>query len=264
MAKIGLDNFRYALMAENAGGTVTYGVAKKPGKAISCSVSISNNSATLYADNTLAESDTSFQSGTVTLGIDEEDIVTQAELLGHTVSNGVIVRNRNDVAPYVGIGRIVKKMVNGAIKWKVEFLSKVRFSEPSQDDNTQGESIEFGTVEIEGIVSMLPSGEWSKAKAFDTYSAAETYLNGLFTNAETKFYVYYSTNGGTGTKPTTQEVTPGATVTLDDGSGLTPPDNKTFVGWATNTSATEAMYEGGESIRPTGDLTLYATYVESA
>lgn len=183
MAKIGLDNFLYGILTEAADGTPTYGVATKPGKAITCNVSISNNSATLYADNVLAESDTSFQSGTVTMGIDEEDLETQATLLGHEITDGNIVRNANDVAPYVGLGRIVTKMVNGVYKYKVEFLSKVKFSEPSQEDNTKGESVEFATVEIEGTVSTLADGTWSKAQTFSTKTAAQTYLNSLFTAA---------------------------------------------------------------------------------
>lgn len=40
MARIGLDNFLYGILTEGQDGTPTYGVAKKPGKAISCSVSI--------------------------------------------------------------------------------------------------------------------------------------------------------------------------------------------------------------------------------
>ena len=183
MAKIGLDNFLYAPLTEDNDGTATYGTAKKPGKAISCSVSITNNSAKLFADDALAESDTSFQSGTVTMGIDRDDLTTQADLLGHTVTNGAVVRNSNDIAPYVGFGRIVTLMQDGAYKYKVEFLNKVKFSEPSQDDNTKGESLEFGTVQIEGTVSTLANGDWSTAETFDTRADAETFLNGLFTVA---------------------------------------------------------------------------------
>ena len=122
MAKIGLNNFRYALLTESADGTPSYDGAKKPGKAISCNVEITNNSATLYADDTLAESDTSFQSGTVTMGIDEDDLETMAALLGHTISNGILTRNAFDTAPYVGLGRVVMKMVNNVTKYKVEFF----------------------------------------------------------------------------------------------------------------------------------------------
>ncbi len=180
MAKIGLKNFKYGLLTEAADGTATYGAGKKPAKAVSCSVDISSNDAKLYADDGLAESDTSFQSGTVTLGIDDEDLETMAELLGHTITTGEMVRNVSDVAPYVGLGRIITKMVNGVYKYKVEFLCKVKFSEPSQEDNTKGENLEFGTTEIEGTISTLANGDWSKAETFDTLAAAQTYLDGLF------------------------------------------------------------------------------------
>lgn len=180
MAKVGLNNFRYGLLTEAQDGTPSYGGAKKPAKAISCSVEISNNEATLYADDALAESDTSFQRGTVTMGIDDEDSATMAELLGHTITEGgEMTRNASDTAPYVGLGRIVVKMVGGVYKYKVEFLHKVKFSEPSQDDTTKGESLEFGTSQIEGIVSALANGDWSKSETFDTKAEALTYLEGL-------------------------------------------------------------------------------------
>lgn len=183
MAKIGVQNFLYGILTEATDGTATYGAGKKPGKAVSCSVSISSNDAKLYADDGLAESDTSFQSGTVSIELDNADISTQAELLGHTVTGDEMVRNANDVAPYVGLGRIVTKMVGGNYQYKVEFLNKVKFSEPSQENTTKGESVEFGTTTLEGIVSTLANGNWSKTETFDTMSEAKAYLNGLFGSA---------------------------------------------------------------------------------
>ena len=180
MAKIGLTNFRYGLLTEADDGTPSYDGAHTPGKAVSCNVSISNNSAMLYADDTLAESDTSFQSGTVTMGIDEDDLQTMAALLGHDIdAGGELVRSADDTAPYVGLGRVVTKMVNGNYKYKVEFLYKVKFAEPSAENTTKGESVEFATTEIEGTVNALKNGKWSVAKTFDTKSAAISYLEGL-------------------------------------------------------------------------------------
>ena len=184
MARIGLNNFRYGILTEAADGTPTYDGAKKPAKAISCNVSITNNSAMLYADDGLAESDTSFQSGTVTMGIDDEDMDTMAELLGHTVADGVMTRNANDVAPYVGLGRVVVKMVNNVRKYKVEFLYKVKFSEPSQENQTKGESLEFSTSEIEGTVAARANGNWSITKVLDTQDDAITYLESLLGTSE--------------------------------------------------------------------------------
>lgn len=184
MAKIGLNNFRYSLLTESSDGTAQYAGPKTPAKAISCKVDISTNSATLYANNILAESDTSFQSGTVTIGIDEDNNEMMAELLGHEIDEqGEITRNANDSAPYVGLGRIVDKMVNGVRKYKVEFLYKVKFQEPSADESTKGESLEFSTFELHGTVSTLANGDWSKAKTFDTQQDAITYLEGLVKKA---------------------------------------------------------------------------------
>ena len=180
MAKIGLENFLYGILTEASDGTATYGSPQKPGKAISCNVSISSNDAKLYADDSLAESDTSFQSGTVSMEVDNADVTTQATLLGHTVTGDVMVRNANDVAPYVSLGRIVTKMVGGQYKYKVEFLNKVKFSEPSQENTTKGESVEFGTTTLEGIVSTLANGDWSKTQTFDSLASAKTYLESLF------------------------------------------------------------------------------------
>lgn len=257
MAKIGLKNFLFGVLTEASDGTPTYGAATKPAKAISCSVSISNNEAKLYADDGLAESDTSFQSGSVTLGIDDEDLATMATLLGHEITNGNMVRNANDTAPYVGLGRIITKMVNGAYKYKVEFLYKVKFSEPSQDDTTRGESLEFGTSTLEGTVATLANGDWSVAQTFDTMADAQEYLNGLFGGASTTYTVTYNVNGGTGTiAPVT--VTAGESITLNDGTGITPPTDKTFLGWAKTSSAQSATVTSPYT--PTGDVTLYAVY----
>lgn len=183
MAKIGLNNFRYSILSEASDGTPSYDGAKKPAKAVSCSVSITNNSATLYADDVLAESDTSFQSGTITMGIDDEDLQTMATLLGHDYEDGEIVRSANDIAPYVGVGRVITKMVGGSYKYKAEFLKKVKFSEPSQDDSTKGESLEFNTSEIEGVIATLADGTWSVAKTFDEKEDAIEYLESLMASS---------------------------------------------------------------------------------
>lgn len=185
MAKIGLNNFRYSKLTEAEDGTPSYDGAKKPAKAVSCSVDITNNSAMLFADDGVAESDTSFQSGTVTMGIDDEDTQTMADLLGHEFDSetGEMTRNAMDTAPYVGLGRVVVKMVGGKYKYKVEFLYKCKFSEPSQEDNTKGESLEFATSELEGTVAQLANGDWSKTKTFDTQAEAITYLEGLMSKA---------------------------------------------------------------------------------
>lgn len=257
MAKIGLKNFLFGILTEELDGSASYGTAQKPAKAISCSVDITNNDVKLFADDALAESDTSFQSGSVTMGIDNEDDIMMATLLGHQIVNGEMVRNSSDVAPYVGLGRIVTKMVNGAYKYKVEFLKKVKFSESSQSDNTKSETIEFGTSELTGQVACLANGDWSATKTFDTMEEAQSYLESFFGSA-TPATVAFNVNGGTGSIATVNTYV-GATINVPNGSTITPPTGKEFLGWDTTSTATVPDIVG--TYKVTGaSVTLYAVY----
>ena len=219
MAKIGLNNFRYGKLTELENGTFSYADAKSPGKAVSCNVSVTNNSATLYADDELAENYTGYQNATVSITIDDEDNETYAGLLGHTINDdGEVIANSYDVAPYIGFGRIITKMKNGVIKYKVQFLYKAKFSEPSREENTKGESVEFGTYTIEGNVYTLPDGRWTKEKTFENKQDAIDYLNSQFESVE----IYY------GAAPNLSDVTSltsikssnkTRTITVDAGAG---------------------------------------------
>ena len=260
MARIGLNNLWYSKLTEAQDGTPSYDGAKSFGKAVSANVSITNNSAMLYADDTLAESDTSFQSGTVTLGTDDDREATFADILGHAITEeGEVTRNANDTAPWVALARIVVKMVQNVRLYKVEVLYKVKFSEPSQDDQTKGESVEFKTPEIEGTIATLANGDWSTAKTFESKDAAIAFIQALFASETSTYRVNYDANGGTGTIAA-QTVNAGSSVTLDSGSGLTAPSNKEFAGWALISTATEAAYAGGATYTPLADTTFYAVW----
>lgn len=181
MAKIGLNNFRYGFLTEAADGTPTYSGAKSPGKAISCNVEVDNNDAKLYADDVVQESDTSFAGGTVTIGVDRYDYQMQADLLGHTydAETGNLKRNSSDAAPYIGLGRIITELVDNVYQYRVEFLAKVKMSEASQEESTKGESVEFNTFEMEGIIAQCANGYWSESQTFTTKDAALTFLEEL-------------------------------------------------------------------------------------
>lgn len=259
MAYIGLTNIWYSELTEAADGTATYAGAQNLGKAVSASVSITNNEAMLYGDDTLAESDTSFSNGTITLGVTDDDETVFAPLLGHTIDGtGEVIKSSTDAAPYVGVGRIVTKMVNGAYKYKVEFLYKCKFSEPSRDETTKGESIEFSTPSVEGVIASLndTNGTWSKTKTFNTKSDALTYLKNLMVAAGQTYRLTYDLMGGTGDVADV-DVTAGESVTLNSGIGITAPEGKEFLGWSLSPSSTTLVsspYTLG------GDVTLYAVY----
>lgn len=183
MAQIGLTNLWYGLLTEAEDGTPSYGGAKSFGKAVSAKVDVSTNDASLYADDVLAESDSSFQSAKVTLGVADDDMTVFAEILGHKVaeSGGEMVRNADDAAPWIGLGRVVTKVTNGKRQYKGEFIFKCKFGEPSQEDETKGDSVDFKTPEIEGSAAALANGDWSASQIFDTKAAAVSWVKGKLT-----------------------------------------------------------------------------------
>lgn len=69
--------------------------------------------------------------------------------------------------------------------------------------------------------------------------------------------VTYNVNGGSGDVAGATAIK-GNTITLNDGTGITPPSGKVFSGWATTDSA-EAP-DATSPYKVTEDVTLYAVY----
>lgn len=178
MAKKGLKGLRYAIITESAAGVITYGGAKTPGHAISYAEDVTSNDAKLYGDDVVVESDTSFSGGTATIGIDREDLTVYADLLGHTIgTDGELQKNPNDVAPYVGVGRVVVLTVDNATVYRAKITRKMKCSLPSSDESTKGESVEFGTYELSAqILAPSDGSDWQLVKDFGSAEAAISYI----------------------------------------------------------------------------------------
>lgn len=234
MAKIGL---RYPCYK----GTNTQGVIAK---AIQADINISVNDVKLYADDVIAETDKSFQSGTITLNIDDLSDTVQVDLLGHTKAvTDEITANVNDDAPYVGIGFYGVKKVAGVIKYRAIWLPKVKFSEPSDINKAKGENTEFSTSTIEGMIIPDDSGNWKYEQTFATEALAIAYLqnksgvkaqctmpvanvaSGTYTSVQTVSLtagvgetIYYTTNGTTPSATNGTEYT--TAITVSESCGL--------------------------------------------
>ena len=146
------------------------------------------NTAELYANDALCESDYSFKKGTLSLTVADDEDEFVAAIMGNTVSTGEVTSSIDDTAPEVGYGHILSKLVNNVKKYKVEFFPRVKFTKVTTDNKTRGESVEFSTTAIEGTVYPLEKevnglavGTWEKHQTFATLAEAETYLDGLLT-----------------------------------------------------------------------------------
>ena len=95
-----------------------------------------------------------------------------------------------------------------------------------------------------GTVSITENG------TFDVSEYASATINvGTYT-------VTYNVGEGTGSVDAVTVIA-GNTINLNDGTGVTPPSEQTFVGWGEGASSTEPLTS---PYKPTGNVTLYAIY----
>lgn len=151
MATIGLDRLYYAAITEGENGDETYGTPKQLAKAINADLSVELAEATLYADDGAAYVIKEFQTGTLSLGIDDIGTEAAQTLTGSTIDeNKVLISASEDGGDPVAIGFRAKK-ANG--KYRYFWLYKVKFGIPATNLATKGESITFSTPTIEGTVT---------------------------------------------------------------------------------------------------------------
>lgn len=150
MATIGLDRLFYAKITEDENGIETYGTPKILAKAMTAELSVELIEAILYADDGASEIVKEFNSGTLTLGIDDIGSIAAQDLTGSKIdSNNVVISRSEDGGNPVAVGFRAKK-ANG--KYRYFWLYRVIFSIPTTNLTTKGESITFSSPTIEGTV----------------------------------------------------------------------------------------------------------------
>ncbi|MGD6776319.1 major tail protein [Sutcliffiella horikoshii] len=150
MATIGLDRLFYAKINEDENGIETYDTPKILAKAMTAELSVELIEAILYADDGASEIVKEFNSGTLTLGIDDIGSIAAQDLTGSKIdSNNVVVSRSEDGGNPVAVGFRAKK-ANG--KYRYFWLYRVIFSIPTTNLTTKGESITFSSPTIEGTV----------------------------------------------------------------------------------------------------------------
>ena len=150
MATIGLDKLFYSKITEDEDGNETYAVPVSLAKAMTAELSVELAEATLYADDGAAEIVKEFQSGTLSLGVDDIGAAVAEDLTGAKIDdNKVLISASEDGGAPVAVGFRAKK-ANG--KYRYFWLYRVKFGIPATNLTTKGESIEFSTPTIEGTV----------------------------------------------------------------------------------------------------------------
>lgn len=187
MATIGVSKPYYAKYV-NTSGTISYTDGAIFAKAIEFSASIeSGEDNNLYADNGIAESDRGFSSGTLSVTTDEISETATATILGITADTITVgedasvtelVYDDDMEVPDLGFGIIIKKKVAGSYKYRAVIFHKIKFNVPEDAATTQGETIEWQTPAIEGVIMRDDSEKhaWKSEATLDTEALAEAYI----------------------------------------------------------------------------------------
>lgn len=209
MATIGVSKPYYAKY-NAVGGTVSYSNGGIMGKMTELDIEIeTSEDNNLYGDNGIAESDRTFSNGTVTASTTDLSQEVSRDILGLVEKAldeipGVtdkdvkeLIYDDNQQTPYLGVGFIIKKMVNHKTYWRAIVLTKVMFSVPSDAATTQGESIEWQTPELSGTIMRDDSEThmWKREATFTTEAQAEAYIKHRLGITETESAALYSRAG---------------------------------------------------------------------
>ena len=190
MAIIGVSK-PYVAKYSNTDTTVSYTSGQILDKMTEIDISI--NSAednNFYADNSIAESDSSFSGGSVTVNTADLGPEATALVLGITpvpIANisGVTDEDVNELifdddqrSPYLGFGCIIKKRVNNVDQWRAIILTKIMLAVPNDAATTQGETIEWQTPQLTGTIMRDDSAKhaWKREATFTTEAQAEAYI----------------------------------------------------------------------------------------
>ena len=164
-------------------------------RAINFTGTPNKNDVDLYADDGVAETDKSVKDWGTSLGVDDLSLKNQATLLGHTYveakagSSGgegtpeSVEVGTEDVAPYFGVGFYKRRRKNNVTSFTVIWLYKVQHSEPTENAETKGDTVNFQTPTIEGKAYPVEITENGKTKmsigkrlVFSTEAEAKAWL----------------------------------------------------------------------------------------
>lgn len=188
MAFIGM---RYPVVStiatEPANAAPTYNAGKVIGHAITGNLTITRNNNPLYGDDVVVEDDNGITAMSLEMGVDDLTEEVQAYMLGLKTNAGgsggtTTYEDTSDPSPYVGVGYIRVRRLNGETKFQANWIHKAIFSQESENSQTKGETIEWQTPTITGRVMGVYNdnsgvASFREKAIFDTEGAARTWLN---------------------------------------------------------------------------------------
>jgi phi13 family phage major tail protein len=244
-----MDKLYYSKITENENGEESYAPPVSLAQSISAGLTVQEAAATLYADDGAAYVIRDFQTGTLTLGVDDIGTTAAADLTGAVVDdNGVLVSVSENEGTPVAIGFRALKPDN---RYRYFWIYRVKFGIPSTNLQTKADTITFQTPSIEGTIMRrnrvdgMGKHPWKAEVTDGDAGVSATTIDGWYTQVYEPVYtttppeiitITLNPQGGT-VSPTTIQATKGSNI----GTLPTPTlSANTFNGWySASTGGTE-------------------------
>ena len=182
MAKrqVGLKDISFAeLLTDVVETATTYEAVKKYERSIMAKITPKASSENLYSDDNMEDIVTSFDSIDVEIELNALSLETRAFLQGAKIVKGILIENKEDVAPYVAM--IFKsKKVGG--KFRYVCLFKGKFELVADNYETQADKIKTQTASIKATFMARDfDGNYRLIADEDTTDIVLADLEGWFT-----------------------------------------------------------------------------------
>lgn len=183
MAQIGMLYPVFAPIQSMSGTTITYGTGVVIGRAVAGSLQWTRDDAVLYGDDAIAESDNTATGYTLDITTTEMTEDVESTILG-TTKNSNTYEEYNNPGPDGGMGYVQVLKRNGALLYRGVWYPRISFAKTSEDSNTRGQSIQWGTPQIHGtglgvFDSTTGKSLLRKKQVFSTAASALAWLKGL-------------------------------------------------------------------------------------
>ena len=172
----------------------TYSNGFQLGEGMAVTIAPQYAEGSVYGDNHRVKYKKKFKNANITLGTTRIPKQAEPVMFGKTEdSGGEVVSNQRDDGKYVGFGCYATEEGGPGedTKYSAVWIYKVKFADPGDDFETEGENITFKTPSLTGSAEPLKHGDWKVKKQFD---AEEEAINWI----KTKAGIVTGNSGGVG------------------------------------------------------------------
>jgi phi13 family phage major tail protein len=145
--QVGLKDIHVATLQTDTGSGATYGTPSKLERAINAKLSPKSNSENIYSDDAVEDIITAFEGVDVEIELNQLSLTSRALLQGANVVSGVLIENKDDIAPTIALGFKSKK-ANG--KYRFVWLLKGKFELVGDEFDTEADKPKTQTAKLKG------------------------------------------------------------------------------------------------------------------